>query len=43
MKMAEAFAADIAKSLLGKLGSFAVQELRLAWGLEDDLALLKRD
>jgi len=40
-KMAEAFAADIAKSLLGKLGSFAVQELRLAWGLEDDLARLE--
>eukprot|EP00258_Populus_trichocarpa_P028510 XP_024444529.1 disease resistance protein RGA2 [Populus trichocarpa] len=39
--MAEAFAADIAKSLLGKLGSFAVQELRLAWGLEDDLARLE--
>jgi Leucine-rich repeat (LRR) protein len=39
--MAEAFAADIAKSLLGKLGSFAVQEFRLAWGLEDDLARLE--
>eukprot|EP00258_Populus_trichocarpa_P015554 XP_006372437.2 putative disease resistance protein RGA3 [Populus trichocarpa] len=40
-KMAEAFAAEIAKSLLGKLGSFAVQEFRLAWGLEDDLARLE--
>ena len=40
-KMAEAFAAEIAKSLLGKLGSFAVQEFRLAWGLEDDLACLE--
>eukprot|EP00258_Populus_trichocarpa_P028131 XP_024444150.1 disease resistance protein RGA2-like [Populus trichocarpa] len=40
-KMAEAFAADIAKSLLGKVGSFAVQEFRLAWGLEDDLARLE--
>nr|XP_034927106.1 putative disease resistance protein RGA3 [Populus alba] len=39
--MAEAFAAEIAKSLLGKLGSFAVQEFRLAWGLEDDLARLE--
>ncbi|XP_034899021.1 putative disease resistance protein RGA3 [Populus alba] len=39
--MAEAFAAEIAKSLLGKLGSFAVQEFRLAWGLEYDLARLE--
>jgi hypothetical protein len=39
--MAEAFASEIAKSLLGKLGSFAVQEFRLAWGLEDDLARLE--
>jgi len=39
--MAEAFAAEIAKSLLGKLGSFAGQEFRLAWGLEDDLARLE--
>jgi len=39
--MAEAFATEIAKSLLGKLGSFAVQEFRLAWGLEDDLARLE--
>jgi len=41
MKMEEIFAAEIAKSLLGKLGSFAVQEFRLAWGLEDDLARLE--
>ncbi|XP_061947782.1 disease resistance protein RGA2-like isoform X2 [Populus nigra] len=40
-KMAEAFAAEIAKSLLGKLGSFAVQEFRLAWGFQDDLARLE--
>ncbi|CAK7338811.1 unnamed protein product [Dovyalis caffra] len=39
--MAEDFAADIAKSLLGKLGSFAVQEFCLAWGLEGDLARLE--
>nr|TKS15580.1 hypothetical protein D5086_0000032750 [Populus alba] len=39
--MAEAFAAEIAKSLLGKLGSFAGQEFRLAWGLEDELARLE--
>ncbi|KAG6742204.1 hypothetical protein POTOM_055494 [Populus tomentosa] len=39
--MEEAFAAEIAKSLLGKLGSFAGQEFRLAWGLEDDLARLE--
>jgi len=39
--MAEAFATEIAKSLLGKLGSFAVQEFRLAWGLQDDLARLE--
>ncbi|XP_061947433.1 disease resistance protein RGA2-like [Populus nigra] len=39
--MAEAFAAEIAKSLLGKLGSFAVQEFRLAWGFQDDLARLE--
>ena len=39
--MAEAFAAEIAKSLLGKLGSFAGQEFRLVWGLEDDLARLE--
>ncbi|KAG6742205.1 hypothetical protein POTOM_055495 [Populus tomentosa] len=39
--MAEAFATEIAKSLLGKLGSCAVQEFRLAWGLEDDLARLE--
>nr|TKS15576.1 disease resistance protein RGA2-like isoform X11 [Populus alba] len=39
--MAEAFAAEIAKSLLGKLGSFAVQEFRLAWGLQDDLERLE--
>nr|TKS15533.1 NBS-LRR resistance gene-like protein ARGH30 [Populus alba] len=37
----ETFATEIAKSLLGKLGSFAVQEFRLAWGLEDDLARLE--
>jgi len=41
MNMEEVFAAEIAKSLLGKLGSFAVQEFRLAWGLEDDLARLE--
>ncbi|KAG6742181.1 hypothetical protein POTOM_055471 [Populus tomentosa] len=40
-KMAESFAAEIAKSLLGKLGSLAVQEFRLAWGLEADLARLE--
>ncbi|XP_011011370.1 PREDICTED: putative disease resistance protein RGA3 isoform X7 [Populus euphratica] len=39
--MAEAFATEIAKSLLGKLGSFAVQEFRLACGLQDDLARLE--
>ncbi|XP_061951847.1 disease resistance protein RGA2-like [Populus nigra] len=39
--MEEIFAAEIAKSLLGKLGSFAVQEFRLAWGLKDDLARLE--
>eukprot|EP00258_Populus_trichocarpa_P028135 XP_024444154.1 putative disease resistance protein RGA4 [Populus trichocarpa] len=39
--MAEAFAAEIAKSLIGKLGSFAGQEFRLAWGLEDELARLE--
>jgi len=41
-KMAEAFAADIAKSLLGKLGSFAGQEFCLAWGLEADIARLEK-
>ncbi|CAK7338786.1 unnamed protein product [Dovyalis caffra] len=40
--MAESFATDIAKSLLGKLGSFTVQEFFLAWGLEGDLARLKK-
>ncbi|CAK7338813.1 unnamed protein product [Dovyalis caffra] len=39
--MAEAFATDIAKSLLRKLVSFAVQEFCLAWGLEGDLARLE--
>ena len=39
--MAESFAAEIAKSLLGKLGSLAVQEFCLAWGLEADLARLE--
>ncbi|XP_073261673.1 putative disease resistance protein At1g50180 [Populus alba] len=39
--MAEAFATEIAKSLLGKLGSFATREFRLAWGLQDDLAHLE--
>jgi len=41
-KMAEAFAAEIAKSLLGKLGSFAGQEICLAWGLEADIARLEK-
>ncbi|XP_061947783.1 disease resistance protein RGA2-like [Populus nigra] len=40
--MAEAFAAEIAKSLLGKLGSFAGQEFCLAWGLEADIAGLEK-
>jgi len=40
--MAQAFAADIAKSLLGKLGSFAVQEFCLAWGLEAGIARLEK-
>ncbi|XP_073261787.1 disease resistance protein RGA2-like [Populus alba] len=41
-KMEEAFAAEIAKSLLGKLGSFAAQEFCLAWGLEADIARLEK-
>nr|TKS15540.1 hypothetical protein D5086_0000032350 [Populus alba] len=40
--MEEAFAAEIAKSLLGKLGSFAAQEFCLAWGLEADIARLEK-
>nr|TKS15531.1 putative disease resistance protein RGA3 isoform X8 [Populus alba] len=40
--MAEAFASTIAKSLLGKLGSFAGQEFCLAWGLEADIARLEK-
>ncbi|XP_061947569.1 putative disease resistance protein RGA3 isoform X2 [Populus nigra] len=40
--MAQAFAADIAKSLLGKLGSFSVQEFCLAWGLEAGIARLEK-
>uniref|UniRef100_A0A3N7G6B0 Uncharacterized protein n=1 Tax=Populus trichocarpa TaxID=3694 RepID=A0A3N7G6B0_POPTR len=41
-KMAEAFAAEIAKSILWKLGSFSVQEFCLAWGLEADIAGLEK-
>nr|TKS00001.1 putative disease resistance protein RGA3 [Populus alba] len=37
----EEFATDIAKSLLGKLGSSAIKELCLAWGLEAELAPLE--
>ena len=37
----EEFATDIAKSLLGKLGSSAIKELCLAWGLEAELARLE--
>eukprot|EP00258_Populus_trichocarpa_P032189 XP_024448208.1 disease resistance protein RGA2 [Populus trichocarpa] len=40
--MADAFTAEIAKSLLGKLGSFSVQEFCLAWGLEADVARLEK-
>jgi hypothetical protein len=40
--MADAFTAEIAKSLLGKLGSFAGQEFCLAWGLEADIARLEK-
>ncbi|KAG6743350.1 hypothetical protein POTOM_054304 [Populus tomentosa] len=40
--MAEAFAAEIAKSLLWKLGSFAEQEFCLAWGLEADIGRLEK-
>ncbi|XP_061947428.1 putative disease resistance protein RGA3 [Populus nigra] len=35
--MEEAFATEIAKSLLGKLSSFASEEFCLAWGLDADL------
>jgi len=40
--MADAFTSEIAKSLLGKLGSFSVQEFCLAWGLEADVARLEK-
>nr|XP_034902814.1 putative disease resistance protein RGA3 [Populus alba] len=40
--MADAFTAEIAKSLIGKLGTFAGQEFCLAWGLEADIARLEK-
>ncbi|XP_007029648.2 PREDICTED: putative disease resistance protein RGA1 [Theobroma cacao] len=39
--MAESFAFNIAENVLSKLANIAYQEIRLAWGVQSDLAKLK--
>ncbi|XP_057999811.1 putative disease resistance protein RGA3 isoform X2 [Hevea brasiliensis] len=39
--MADSFLFNVAESVLGKLGSLALQEFSLAWGLESDLEKIK--
>ncbi|KAK9290467.1 hypothetical protein L1049_008637 [Liquidambar formosana] len=39
--MGETFAFNVADKVLGKLGSFALEEVCLAWGLESELEKLK--
>ncbi|XP_043816282.1 putative disease resistance protein RGA1 isoform X1 [Manihot esculenta] len=41
--MADSFLLSIAESVLGKLGSLALEEFFLAWGLESDLEKIKEN
>ncbi|XP_043816306.1 disease resistance protein RGA2-like [Manihot esculenta] len=41
--MADSFLLSIAESVLGKLGSLALEEFFLAWGLESDFEKIKEN
>ncbi|XP_021602411.1 putative disease resistance protein At1g50180 isoform X1 [Manihot esculenta] len=41
--MADSLPLSMAESVLGKLGSLALEEFFLAWGLETDLEKIKRN
>ena len=40
--MAETFIFNIAESVLGKLGSLALEQFFLAWGLGSDIEYIKK-